>query len=71
MSLSNSASYPQVKSFVLNLHRDAVPSEGCLVGRLEHLATGRRYHFSSAAELIDCLVAGAALAADHPQGEER
>ena len=60
MTLSNSASYPQTRSFVLLLHRDAVPADGNLVGRLEHLVTGRRFHFASAAELVECLVAATA-----------
>ena len=64
MTLNTSASYPQSKSFVLMLRSDAAPSEGSLVGRLEHLVTGRRFHFASAEELIECLVAGAALAAE-------
>ena len=64
MTLNNSASYPQGTSFVLMLHRDAVPEDGILVGRLEHLVTGQRFRFASAEELIASLVAGAALATE-------
>ena len=71
MTLNNSASYPQATSFVLMLHRDAVPGEGKLVGRLEHLVTGRRFYFASAAELVDCLVAGAALTPSSHSQDER
>ena len=71
MTLNTSASYPQIKSFVLSLHRDAAPGQGSLVGRLEHLATGRRFHFTSADELIECLVAGAALTVDSAPKDER
>jgi hypothetical protein len=71
MTLNNSASYPQATSFVLMLHRDAAPAEGNLVGRLEHLATGQRFHFASADELIECLVAGAALAVNVHSKDER
>ncbi len=71
MTLNNSASYPQATSFVLILHRDAVPAEGTLFGRVEHLLSGRRFNFASAEELIECLVAGAALAADLAANDEQ
>jgi len=71
MTLDTSTSYPQFKSFVLCLHRDAEPGAGSVIGRLEHLVTGQRFHFASAEELLDCLVAGAALAVDNATREER
>jgi len=70
MILKTQASYPQAQSFVLKLHRDAAPAEGRLIGRLEHVASGRQYTFNSAAELIACLAQGAAAAvAAETQGQ--
>jgi hypothetical protein len=62
MILKTQATYPQAKSFVLKLHRDAAPAEGRLIGRLEHVASGKHFDFNSAEELIACLVNGAAEA---------
>ena len=64
MILKTQASYPQARSFVLKLHRDAAPAEGRLIGRLEHVASGKQFAFNSAAELISCLAQG--VAADTP-----
>jgi hypothetical protein len=56
MILKTQASYPQAASFVLKLHRDAAPADGRLIGRLEHVASGKQFTFNSAEELIACLV---------------
>jgi hypothetical protein len=61
MTLNPHASYPHTHSYVLKLHRDCQPEHGAFVGRLEHLASGQQFEFSSADELIDCLVRAAAL----------
>jgi len=71
MTLDTSTSYPQIRSFVLCLHRDSEPGSGSVVGRLEHLVTGQRFHFASAEELLQCLVAGAALAVENAGKQER
>ena len=55
MILKAQTSYPQTFSFVLKLHRDAEPAKGQLVGRLEHVATGKQYTFGSKDELVACL----------------
>jgi hypothetical protein len=60
MILKTQATYPQAQSFVLKLHRDAAPAEGRLIGRLEHVASGRQLNFNSAEELIACLAKMAA-----------
>jgi len=60
VKLSTDPTYPQAWTYVLKLHREAAPAEGRIIGRLEHLASGRRLHFTSAAELIACLDAGTA-----------
>ena len=66
MILKTQASYPQARSFVLKLHRDAAPAEGRLIGRLEHVASGRQFNFNSAEELIACLAQGVAEAGQEP-----
>jgi hypothetical protein len=48
-------SYPHAKSYVLKLHSDAAPSAGLLVGRLDHVLSGRQFVFHSAEELVACL----------------
>jgi hypothetical protein len=54
--VSNSlTSYPHARSYVLKLHSDAAPSEGLIVGRLDHVISGRQFVFHSAEELVACL----------------
>ncbi len=60
MVLNTHASHPHGHTNVLRLHRDAAPQQGRVVGRLEHVDSGRQFAFESAAELIACL----AIAAD-------
>jgi hypothetical protein len=64
MILKTQSSYPQARSFVLKLHRDAAPAEGRLIGRLEHVASGRQFDFHTAEELIACLAQGAAVSGE-------
>jgi len=68
MVLNAQTSYPHDKVFVLKLHQEASPASGRFVGRLEHVATGHQFQFSSGEELLACLVAGAFSAA--PGSEE-
>jgi hypothetical protein len=54
--VSNSlTSYPHARSYVLKLHSDAAPSAGLIVGRLDHVISGRQFVFHSAEELVACL----------------
>ncbi len=54
--VSNSlTSYPHARSWVLKLHSDAAPAEGLIVGRLDHVISGRQFVFHSAEELVACL----------------
>ena len=73
MILKTQSSYPQTRSFVLKLHRDAAPAEGRLIGRLEHVATSKQLQFNNAEELIACVAACAAATdgAACAVGEER
>ena len=56
MVLANQPTYPQSRAYVLKLHCDAAPAEGQLSGFIENIATGKRFVFSSAEELIATLV---------------
>ena len=68
MILETQATYPHAQTYVLKLHRNAAPADGRVVGRLEHVASGHQFPFSSVDELIACLIIGAALsAASHPE----
>jgi hypothetical protein len=55
MTLKPHASYPQARAYVLTLHRDAAPGEGAVIGRLEHVVSGKQFHFATADELVACL----------------
>jgi hypothetical protein len=52
MILDARASLPSARSYVVKLHRDAVPEQGHLKGRLEHIASGDHIDFYSADELL-------------------
>jgi hypothetical protein len=59
--------YPVSRSYVLKLHRDADPARGQFAGRLENVATGTQYEFTTGGELLGCLTRDAfALAAAAP-----
>jgi len=60
MVLHTQTSYPHDKTFVLKLHQSASPRDGRIVGRLEHVDSGHQFLFASAAELVECLIKGAA-----------
>jgi hypothetical protein len=55
MILSTHPSYPNARAYVLKLHRDARPSIGRVIGRLENVTTGEQFAFGSAEELLACL----------------
>lgn len=55
MILNALPAYPTARSYVLKLHRDATPAFANLIGRVENVATGEVYEFSSAWELLACL----------------
>ncbi len=56
MILSTRTSYPQAHTYVVKLHRDAIPHEGRIFGRIEHLASGIQLYFNSGEELIARLI---------------
>lgn len=66
MILDTRVSHPHAQTYLVKLHVDSDPQNGRLAGRLEHLATGRRFSFASAQELIDCLARAAALGRSAP-----
>ena len=69
MVLSPHASYPHERSYVLKLHIDASPRQGRIVGRLEHVASGRQFQFTSGEELLACLINASELH-DRSRSEE-
>ncbi len=56
MVLSSQISFPHVRAYVLKLHCDASPRQGRLHGRLEHVASGHQYTFTSGEELLARLI---------------
>lgn len=55
MILSTHPSYPNARTYVLKLHRDAKPQAGRVIGVLENVSSGERFVFGSVAELVACL----------------
>ena len=55
MTLNPTTSYPNSRTYVLKLHRDAGNPPQQLSGILEHLATGRQLEFPSAERLLGLL----------------
>lgn len=56
MRLSPTADHPGNRSYVVKLHRDAGCASSALRGRLENLATGRRFEFEDGAGLLAALL---------------
>jgi hypothetical protein len=67
MTLNSHASYPSARSYVLKLHRDAMPGHGHIFGRLENLSTGQHFDFSTGEELLAHLADDVAPIARGPQ----
>ena len=55
MSLHPQADHPGHLSYVVKLHRDAGPAVAALRGRVENLATGRRFEFEDGHGLLAAL----------------
>jgi hypothetical protein len=60
MTLHPLPSHPTAASYVLKLHRDAMPRQGRLRGRLEHIVSGESHDFADAQGLIAWLLQHAA-----------
>ena len=56
MTLNPKTSYPNGRTYVLKLHRDAFASPAQLSGLIEHLATGRQFEFASAEMMLSILL---------------
>jgi len=52
MTLNTFPQFPSHGVYVLKLHRDAVPEQGRLCGRLVHMASGDSTDFGDSAELV-------------------
>ena len=59
--------YPSAGRYVLRLHRDSLPQQGLLSGRIEHVVSGEATDFASAADLIDWLTRHAAQECERAQ----
>ena len=70
MTLSMHPQYPTTRSYVLKLHRDAMPQLGKVAGRLENLTSGHCFDFSNAEQLLACLAQDAALSGAEPHSGE-
>lgn len=55
MTLNPQPTYPNSRSYVLKLHRDARAVGGEIAGRLENMASGLCFEFSNADQLLACL----------------
>lgn len=55
MVLNSSASYPQALTFVVKLRAECATGALPLAGRVEHVASGEQFQFSSPSELLACL----------------
>ena len=66
MTLNPHPTYPAAGGYVLRLHRDARPSAGHLVGRIEHVASGDSADFASGERLLEWLAQHAAQALAGP-----
>jgi hypothetical protein len=60
MTLQSTANFPNARCYVLKLHRDALPAQGRLIGRLEHIASGEHVDFASGEALLAWLTRHAA-----------
>jgi len=60
MTLNSHVNYPSTRSYVLKLHHDATPQHGQIVGRLENMASGHCFDFSTGEQLLACLARDAA-----------
>jgi len=60
MTLIDVPLYSAQRTLLVKLHRDASPSKGELVGRLEHLTEGDRRFFRNAQELVEAIMSVAA-----------
>src|ERR1044072_2035675 len=58
MTLDSHASFLHTHAYVVKLRRDSDPARGHLVGRLEHVDSGRARPFPSAAEPLPPLQVG-------------
>ena len=68
MALNPHASYSHTHAYVVKLRRDSDPARGHLVGRLEHVDSGRSSPFNSADELVAALLSDlASMQADTPE----
>ena len=69
MTLNSRTNYPSTRSYVLKLHRDASPQRAQMTGRLENMASGHCFDFSSGEQLLACLAQDIASATPEQKGD--
>jgi hypothetical protein len=69
MTLNSRTTFPNSRTYVLKLHRDARPTQ--LFGRLESLASGQQCTFADGAELLACLARTLPQVDADQDGEDR
>lgn len=58
--------FPVAGAYVLQLHRDARIEEGHWIGRIEHVANGESFEFTTREALVAWLIAHANRMREHP-----
>lgn len=62
MTLNPHPNFPSAGCYVLKLHRDALPRQGRLSGRLEHIVSGDSVDFDNGTDLLAWLLCHATAA---------
>ncbi|HVY07202.1 MAG TPA: hypothetical protein VHB46_14610 [Burkholderiales bacterium] len=55
MTLNPQPNYPNSRSYVVKVHRDARAAGGEIAGRLENMASGHSFEFSTGEQLLACI----------------
>ena len=58
--------FPVAGAYVLQLHRDARIEDGHWIGRIEHVASGESFEFTTREALVAWLIAHANRMREHP-----
>ena len=58
--------FPVAGAYVLQLHRDARTEDGHWIGRIEHVASGESFEFTTREDLVTWLIAHARRMREQP-----
>jgi hypothetical protein len=70
VTLNARVNYPSTRTYVLKLHRDAMPADGQIFGRLESLSSGHHFDFGTGEELLAHLAQDVLAIDPDPQSED-